>query len=135
VAAADMVAGTVAVLAVLGALARFGTTSLAGLAGAQAVLGPGIGVSPAIGALASGLAGLACVAAAPRDWRGYPFGVLAAVVAFGPAATGMGDGLLRAAGLVLGIGLVVLRNRFVPDVPWWAPVGAAVLALVLAVVA
>jgi hypothetical protein len=139
----DPLPGTVAVAAVLGGLARFGTTSLPALAGAQAVLGPAVAVGPAVGALASGLAGLALVVVAPsawRDWRGWAFGLLAGLVAIGPAASSLADGLVRAAGAVVGVGLVVVGQRWWPaaDRPWWFPWLALALsgaALALAVAA
>ena len=121
-------------IAVLGALARFGTTSLAGLAGAQAVLGPAVAVGPVLGAAATGLAALAVVAAAPRDWRGPAFGLLAGVLAMGPAATGWADALLRVTGALAGVGLVLAARRL-PDIPRWVPMAAATAALGLAVVA
>jgi hypothetical protein len=135
VAAADAWAGGVAVLAVLGGLARFGTTSLAGVAGAQAVLGPAVFVGSSLGAVGSALAALACVAVAPRDWRGLPFGLLAGVVALGPAATGWGDGLVRALGALVGMGLVVCARRLPrPTVTPMAALAAAGVGLLLAVI-
>lgn len=130
-----------AVLAVLAGLARFGTTTLPALAGAQAVLGPAVLVAPAPGALASGLAGLALVGVAPsawRDWRGWPFGLLAGLVVVGPAASSAADGLVRVVGALAGVGLVLAGQRWWPaaDRPWWFPWAAlalAALALALAV--
>jgi hypothetical protein len=129
--AADALAGTVAAAAVLGGLARFGTTSLAGLAGAQAVLGPAVSVAPALGAAASGLAAVSVLAAAPPGWRGWPFGLLAGLIACGPAATSPADGLVRLAGVVGGVALAVL----VPRPAWvrWPALGLSLAALVLAV--
>lgn len=120
-----------ALAAVLAALARFGTTSLAGLAGAQAVLGPAIAVQPAVGAAGSALSALACVAVAPKGWRGVPLGLLAGVVALGPSATAPDDALFRFTGIVAGMAAVVLM----PRPPRLAALAAAALGLVLAVVA
>jgi hypothetical protein len=128
VAALDAWAGTVAVAAVVVGLARFGTTSLAGLAGVQAVLGPAVLVGPAVGAAASILAAAACVLAAPRGWRAWPVGALAGLVALGPAAVNPGDAAVRLGGLVLGVGLVELLGRRWPTRPAWARIGALVLA-------
>lgn len=128
VAALDAWAGTVAVAAVVVGLARFGTTSLSGLAGVQAVLGPAAFVGPALGAAASVLAAAACVLAAPAGRRGWLFGALAGLVAVGPAAVDAGDAALRVAGLALGVGLVEAVGRRWPTRPAWARVGALVLA-------
>jgi hypothetical protein len=137
-AALDALAGTVAVAAVLGGLARFGTTSLSGLAGAQAVLGPAVSVAPSVGAVASGLAAVALVLAAPVSWKGWLFGLFAGLVALGPAASSLGDGLVRLVGAVVGVGLVVVGQRLWPRRPeWlrWPVLGLALVSLALAVAA
>lgn len=113
----------------LGGLARFGTTSLAGLAGAQAVLGPAIAVQPALAAAGSALSALACVAVAPKGWRGLPLGLLAGVVALGPSAAAPGDALLRFTGVIAGVAAVVL----LPRPPRMAAPAAAAIGLALAV--
>ena len=143
-AAGDALAGTAALAAVLGGLARFGTTSLPALGGAQAVLGPAAAVSPAVGALASALAALALVVVAPSrslgEWRGWLFGLLAGLVALGPSVTSASTLAVRAGGAALGVGLVAAGQRWWPaaDRPVWLPwagLGLAAVALALAVAA
>lgn len=132
----DAVVGGVAVAAVLGTLARFGSTSLAGIAGAQAVLGPAVAVGPVVGAVGSALLALACVLVAPRgDWRAVPLGLLAGVVALGPSAVSWPDALVRVAGVVLGVGLVWFGLPRLPALPRWAGPVLALVGLAFAVAA
>jgi hypothetical protein len=104
-AAAELLPGAVAVLAVLGALSRFGATTLPAIAGAQSVLGPALAVGPFMGALGSVLAAGACLLAVPRR-RGWIvpalLGGVAALVSAGPAMSGgVGDSAIRLGALVV----------------------------------
>ena len=154
-AAASAEAGAIAVAAVLGTLARFGTTSLAGMAGAQAVLGPALAVRPLVGAVGSTCLALACVtaAAAPRAAAGppaappapgaglvprmigvvpldaVPLALLAGLVAAGPSATTLPDGAIR----LLGIAAALAAVRFAPPTPRWTAPALAAAGLVLTV--
>ena len=134
-AAGDAIVGGVAVAAILGTLARFGSTSLAGIAGAQAVLGPAVAVRPFVGAAGSALLALACVAVAPRRewWAGVPLGLLAGVVALGPSAVSWPDAVVRVAGAALGVGLVVFGLPRLPALPRWLAPALALVGLALAV--
>lgn len=131
----DAVVGGVAAAAVLGTLARFGSTSLAGVAGAQAVLGPAVLVGPVAGAVGSGLLALACVAAAPRRewWSAVPLGLLAGVVAFGPSAVSWPDAVVRLGGAAVGVGLVVFAAPRLPVFPPWLAPALSLVGLALAV--
>ena len=143
-AAADAVVGAVAVAAVLGTLARFGSTSLAGIAGAQAVLGPAVAVRPVAGAVGSALLALSVLgmvgsgsspASMPRTVWAVPVGLLAGVVACGPSATSAPDAVVRLAGAVAGVAAAVLLARRRPALPRWAPPAVAALGLLLTAVA
>lgn len=144
-AALDPLAGAVSVLAVLGALARFGDTSLPALAGAQAVLGPAVAVGPLVGAVGSAVAALACLLAVPRrgaDVDGGPvvpvlLGLLAGLVAAGPAiAGGWADAVVRGCGAAAGVAAAwVVVPRFRLPGRRWAAAALAGLGLLLCVAA
>jgi hypothetical protein len=141
-AALDVVPGAVCVLAVLGALARFGDTSLPALAGAQSVLGPAVSVGPLVGAVGSALAAVACLLAVPRDDGGgrvVPalLGLMAGLVAAGPGiASGVADAVLRfgSAAVLVAAAVLLLPGLRLPGRRWGALAVAAV-GLVLCVVA
>lgn len=134
-AAADALTGAIAAAAVLGTLARFGSTSLAGIAGAQAVLGPAVAVRPAIGALGSALLALSCIATAPPTAPvAVPLALLAGVVAVGPSATSLPDAALRVLGMGAALGLVWMKRRLRP-IPAWAAPAMAAAGLALTVLA
>lgn len=101
----------VCVLAVLAATVRWGSPSLASVAGAQAVLGPAVAVGPVLAAVSAGLAAVAVLLVAPRGWRAVPFGLAAALVAAGPAATGWVEAAVRAPAALAGVLLALLVGR------------------------
>jgi hypothetical protein len=117
VAAADRAAFVTVGLAALAVLGRWGTTSLAALAGGQAVIGPA-GVTGSAPSVASAwLAAAALVAvAAGRRWlpATLALGVLAALVVAGPAATSPVDAVVRAAAAVVGASAAALSRRVMP---------------------
>src|SRR5205823_14379110 len=86
VAAGDLATGTAAVLAGLAVLGRFGTTSLAALAGAQHVVGPAGTTGPVLLAAAAWLAALALSFSTSAEFAiAAVFGLAAADVVAGPA--------------------------------------------------
>lgn len=115
VAAADVAAGAAAALAGVAVLARWGSSSLAALAGAQAVLGPGGAVAPALLAGSSWAAAGALAVAAPRA-RGpaAAFGLAAGLVVAGPAATSAAHLAFRAAGGIAGAVVALAAGRWLP---------------------
>jgi hypothetical protein len=134
-------------------LVRWGSSSLAALAGAQAVFGPAVFVGNGAEAASAGLGGVALLAAVPvpgvaaaavagaaaprpgleASVAAAPFGLMAAAVAVGPAYGG--DPVLRVVTSVLGVLAAVAIAR-------WGPArfrhagaiagGAAALALAVA---
>src|SRR5438067_6246665 len=88
VAAADVTAGAAGVLGGLVVLGRYGSSSLAALAGAQQVVGPAGVTGPVALAAASWCAALAIALAAPGELVGAAaFGLAAADVVAGPAVS------------------------------------------------
>jgi hypothetical protein len=136
IAAFDLVAGAAALLVALAVMARLGTTSLAAMAGAQAVLGPAGATGPGFGALSAWLGALALVLVSPDGWAAVPFGATAALVVIGPAATSWQALLVRVLAMVAFIDVVLALRR------WWpaavtrpAGVVVGVAALVTGLVA
>jgi hypothetical protein len=112
-AAFDLRAAAASALVALAVLARMGTTSLPALAGAQAVLGPAGASNPGLGALSAWLAALALVLVCPGGWTAVPFGMAAALVVNGPAATSFGALVVRVLAMVAFIDLALAAGR------WW----------------
>jgi hypothetical protein len=115
VAAGDVEAGAASVLAGLVVLGRFGTTSLAALAGVQHVVGPAGTTGPVALAAASWCAALA-LAFSTRDE--FPiaavFGLAAANVVAGPAVGG-GDALaVRLAASLVAVAVTWFIGGWVP---------------------
>lgn len=136
VVAGDVVAGAAAAGVALALLARWGSSSLAAVAGAQAVLGPAVLLGPPVSAASVWLATLALVVVAPVGWRAVLFGAAAGLVACGPAATTLGNAGLRVVGLVVGAGLVyVAAPRLARTPARWAGPPLAFAAVALAVAA
>ncbi len=135
-ASADLVAGAAVVAAGLSVAFRWGSTSLDAIAGAQAVLGPGGVVGPALATTSAWCAAAALVLATPRGWRAPAFGLAAALFVAGPAATD-GDSLaLRVAAGVVAGGLAVAAGRWLPQAAARpAALALAAIAGVLALVA
>jgi hypothetical protein len=131
-AAADRAVFIVVVLAGVAVLGRWGTTSMAALAGGQAVIGPA-GITGAAPSVASAwLAATALVAVASgRRWLpvAVALGLLAGLLVAGPSATSPADAGVRAGAAIAGVGAAVLVRRFVPRR------GGTIAALVLGVAA
>lgn len=129
VATGDIVAAVAVAVAAFSMAARWGSTSLGAIAGAQAVLGPGGILGSVVASASAWFAAAALVLASPRGWRAPAFGLAAALVVFGPAATDAASLAVRVGAAAVGVGLAVVVGRWLP------PVAARPAALVLAVVA
>ena len=114
VATGELVAAAAAALACLSFALRWGVTSLEGIAGAQAVLGPGGIVGPELGAISSWCAAAALVLVSPRDWRAAAFGLAAAISVTGPAAATAADVAVRAGASLVAVAVAVAVGRFLP---------------------
>lgn len=135
VAAGEVLAGAVAVLATGAVALRWGSTSLEAIAGAQSVLGPGALVGPLAGAASTWCAAAALVLARPRGWGAAVFGVAAGLVAAGPGAGSVGLAATRGAAALLGAALAVGVQRWAPPAARPAALGLAAAAVALAVLA
>lgn len=130
-AAVDVVVGAAAVLAGLGVLGRWGSSSLAALAGGQAVLGPA-GWTGSVAAIVSSWGGALALllVAPPRLIPVIAFGVTAAELVAGPAlgAGNTAAGLaLRVAASAAAVAGAWTCTRYVPR-RLARPVGVAVAA-------
>jgi hypothetical protein len=115
VAAADVAVGAAAVLAGLTVLGRFGSTSLAALAGAQHVVGPAGTTGPALLAAAMWCAALAFVLGARGELIvAAGFGLAAANVVAGPAAHGADSLAIRMAASLLAVMLAWFIGGWMP---------------------
>lgn len=103
----------VAALAAVAVTTRWATTSLPAIAGIQAVLGPAVVVGPVRAALAT-FAAATAIALSPDRRLIVPSGLLAGVVACGPAAVTPGLFALRGLGAVAGIGVAWVAADRVP---------------------
>ena len=125
-AAGDLEAGAASVLAGLVVLGRFGTTSLAALAGAQHVVGPAGTTGPVLLAAAAWCAAMALA----LSTRGEAvvaavFGLAAADVVAGPAAVNGGQAVaVRAAASLVAVAVTWFIGGWVP--PRLARVAAVV---------
>ncbi|HVF75945.1 MAG TPA: hypothetical protein VM938_12945 [Acidimicrobiales bacterium] len=117
-------------------LARWGSSSLAAAAGAQAVLGPAFLLLPVPSMASTWLAAAALLLVAPVGWLAPLFGATAGLVAAGPGVTSPLDALVRLAALAAGAALAwfVAPRLALTWVPRLAP-GLAVAAAALAVAA
>jgi hypothetical protein len=119
VASADRAAFVTAGLAAVTVLGRWGTTSLAAMAGGQAVIGPA-GVTGSATSVASvWLAAAALVAVtAGRTWVpvAATLGLFAALMVAGPATTSLLDAGVRAGAALAGLALALLARRLPPRV-------------------
>ena len=116
-------------------VARWGTSSLPAIGGAQAVLGPAVVVEPVLGAIAVLLAAASLVLVAPSGFVAPVFGAAAGIVMAGPAPTGVVDLLLRLVAVAGGGALAWWLQPRLPDRARAAAPGLAGLAFVAAVVA
>jgi hypothetical protein len=112
--AGDVFAFGAVLLAALSVVARWGTGSLAALAGGQAVVGPAglFGTAAAVGS--AWYAGVAIVLASPGGWLSLPFGVSAGLLVAGPAVASPATAGVRAVGAAVGVAAAVLAPRLVP---------------------
>jgi hypothetical protein len=139
VAALDTLAAATAATVATLLLARWGSSSLAATAGAQSVLGLGFLVGPLLSAVAVVLAGLALLAAAPRDRVAVVFGAASAIVLAGPSFATLPGALVRVLAVAGGgaaawYGLPLVPDRIRDRARLAAPVVGG-LAVGLAVVA
>jgi hypothetical protein len=114
--AADAVTGSTAVLAGLATVARWSSSSVGALAGAQAVVGAAGWTGPWPSVLSSWVAALALVLVCPRG-RGaaVAFGVVAAALVAGPAVGGsLGSLAVRVGASAVGVAAAALAASRVP---------------------
>lgn len=135
IAAADAFAGAVALLALGAVAARWGTTSLDAIAGAQTVLGPGAAVGPMAAAASAACAAAALVLVRARGWAALLFGITAALIVAGPGAGRPELAALRAGAAIVGAGLAFGAQRWAAPIWRRLALGLAVAAVILAVVA
>ncbi|MFP5327741.1 MAG: hypothetical protein ACLGHT_09705 [Acidimicrobiia bacterium] len=116
VSAMSAAAGGVGVLVALALVARWGTTSLQALSGAQTVLGPAVVVGSALEIAACVLAAVALLLVSPADWRAVAFGSAAALVLAGPrlGATDLADSAVRVVATLAGTGIAIAVARRLP---------------------
>ncbi len=111
-----LVAGA-ASLSVVAVIVRFGSSSLATVAGAQGVLGPAVLLGDPASAAAMGLAGLAVVLASPRGLPVIAFGATAGAIWAGAAPGDAADWFWRVFGSALGLALTWAAARYLPRRP------------------
>lgn len=132
--AADIAVAGVAALAAVSLTIRFGTSSLAAAAGAQAVLGPAGFVGEPLSAAAAWLAGLALAFVSPRGLPMLAFGLAAGTVLAGPDVAGPATLAVRVAGALGGLTVTWAAARYVPrQAARWSAAAFAGLAVVAAV--
>jgi hypothetical protein len=133
-AAADLAIGATGVVVGLAVVGRWGTSSLAALAGAQAVVGAAGVTGPALLAASAWCGAAALILAAPRQpLATAAFGLAAADVVAGPAALWSGGGPLaiRVAASLVAVLLAFFAANGVPS--RLARIGALVAAVAAAV--
>jgi hypothetical protein len=130
--AATRVGAVAVLLAAPAVLVRWGSPSLAAVAGDQAVLGAAVVVGSLAGALSSLLAAGALVLSARDRMTAPAFGIAAAAVAAGPSFPH--DVAVRGVGLVACVGLAIVATRLPRPVTWIA-VALGALAVLLGAVA
>jgi hypothetical protein len=137
VAAGEVEAGAASVLAGLVVLGRFGSTSLAALAGAQHVVGPAGTSGPVLLAAASWCAAAALTLSARAEFAvSLVFGLAAADVVAGPAAQSAQSLAVRAAASLVAVAVAWFAGGWVPPrLARPAAVAAAVLGVVLVLAA
>jgi hypothetical protein len=138
VVAGDVEAGAASVLAGLVVLGRFGTTSLAALAGAQHVVGPAGATVSVLLAAAAWCAALALSLSTRAELAiAAVFGLAAADVVAGPAVGGGGQAVaVRLAASLLAVAVTSFVGGWVPSrLARPAAVTAGLLGVVLVLVA
>ena len=132
VAVDPMIAGAVS-LSVTAVIVRFGSSSLATVAGAQGVLGPAVLLGNPASALAMALAGLAVAMASPRGLPVLAFGLTAGALWSGAAPGDWRDVAVRIIGSVVGLAVAWGAARYLPRRPARiAAVGLSAAAVALA---
>lgn len=135
-AALDVYAAGITAAAAVAMLLRWGSSSLAAIAGAQAVLGAGIAVGSAAGTISTGAAALAVLCAAPTGIAAVPYGLTAALFVAGPAATTPSHLAVRvAAGLAGAVVALLVARRADVIVRRRVAAAAAAVAILAAGVA
>jgi len=133
IACADLVVGATGVVVGLAVVGRWGTPSLAALAGGQAVVGAAGVTGPTLLAASAWCAAAALALAAPRrPVATVAFGLAAADVVAGPSAVSSGDGgslAIRVAASLVAVLLAFFAASWIP------PRLARAAALVVAVAA
>jgi hypothetical protein len=115
VAAGDVEAGAASVLAGLVVLGRFGTTSLAALAGAQHVVGPAGTTGPVLLAAAAWCAAAALTLSTRAEFAiAAVFGLAAADVVAGPAVHSAESLAVRLAASLLAVAAAWFAGGWVP---------------------
>lgn len=131
--AADIAVAGVGALVAMSLTIRYGTSSLAAAAGAQAVLGPGGLVGDPLSAAAAWLGALALAFVGPRGLPMLAFGLAAGAVVAGPDAAGPVEAAVRIAGALGGLGAAWAAARYVPRrIARWSGAGFAALAVLAA---
>jgi hypothetical protein len=138
-AALDLTAGVAAVLVAVSVLIRWGSSSLAALAGAQAVVGSAAWHGSPASALAAWCAGVGVLLLAAGRWSRTPLlpvacGVFAADVMAGPAVSGH-NGWIRIIATFVGIVVAFGAARVLPARARFVAVPVALAACVLAALA
>ena len=123
---AGMTSGVVVALSGAAVVARWGTTSLDAVVGAQAVLGPGALVGPPAAAASAWCAAAALVLVSPKGLGAAVFGLFAALALVGPGFTGGSGAVLRLAATAALVGVTVVAGRLAP--PRARPLAVALAA-------
>ncbi|MCU1461938.1 MAG: hypothetical protein JWO37_2013, partial [Acidimicrobiales bacterium] len=114
-AAADAFGATAIGLAAVATIARYGTSSLAAVTGAQAVVGAAGWTGPASLIASSWCAAIACALAGGRRWStAVACGIAAGLLVAGPSAVTARGAAVRAAGAAVAVALALAAGRFVP---------------------
>ncbi|MBW3536813.1 MAG: hypothetical protein KY395_03465 [Actinobacteria bacterium] len=128
--AADIAVAGVGALVAISLTVRYGTSSLAAAAGAQAVLGPGGLVGDPLSAASAWLGALALAFVGPRGVPILAFGFAAGAVVAGPDVASPTDAAVRIAGALGGLAVAWAAARYVPRrVARWSGAGLAALAV------
>jgi hypothetical protein len=125
-------AAAISAVAFTAVLVRWGSSSLAAIAGAQAVLGPAVVVGPALAIVATVAASAALVLAARKGWPAIAFGLAGGAVLAGPATTTVALAIVRGLAAVAGAALAVLLADQVPQRRRRTIAGVAATVAVLA---
>lgn len=112
--AADITVAGVGALVAASLTIRYGTSSLAAAAGAQAVLGPGALVGDPLTAASAWLGALALAFVGRRGLPILAFGLAAGAVVAGPDVAGPIEFAVRAGGALGGVTIAWAAARYIP---------------------